>query len=129
MAQPFRTRARARAAAFALLAALSGLAAAGPAYAQMVNSAATARKGLHLAAIACSTCHQVAADERRTPALAPLAPSFDAIAQRPGIDEDALAHFITTTRRGADHPSGMPNPYLLEYQVKEVVAYILSLRR
>jgi hypothetical protein len=36
-----------------------------------------------------------------------------------------LEHFIITTR----HPTSMPNPYLLEYQVQEVVTYILSLRK
>jgi mono/diheme cytochrome c family protein len=129
MAQPFQTKARAMAHAFTLLATLFALAMAGSARAQMVNSANTARKGLFLATVACSTCHQVAGDQRSVPVLAPPAPSFDAIAQRQGINEDALEHFIATTRRSPDHPNSMPNPYLLEYQVREVVTYILSLRK
>jgi hypothetical protein len=36
---------------------------------------------------------------------------------------------MTTTHRGLDNPSGMPNPSLLDYQVKEVTVYLLSLRK
>lgn len=129
MRLPFQATYRANVCAFMALAAVSILTTAGPAWAQMVNSADTARKGHDLAAIACSNCQQVAVNQRSAPALAPPAPSFDAIAQRPDINEDALEHFITTTRRSVDHPTGMPNPYLLEYQVREVVTYILSLRK
>ena len=102
---------------------------AGPAWAQMVNSAETARKGHDLATVVCSNCHQLAVDQRAAPILAPPAPSFDSIAQRPDINADVLEHFIITTRRSEDHPTSMPNPYLLEYQVQEVVTYILSLRK
>ena len=42
---------------------------------------------------------------------------------------DWLENFITTTHRGLDNPSGMPNPSLLDYQVKQVTAYLLSLRK
>jgi len=109
--------------------ALTILPIAGPAWAQMVNSAETARKGHDLATVVCSNCHQLAVDQRAAPILAPPAPSFDSIAQRPDINADVLEHFIITTRRSVDHPTSMPNPYLLEYQVQEVVAYILSLRK
>ena len=95
----------------------------------MVNSADTARKGHDLANIACSNCHQVAVDQRAAPVLANPAPSFDSIARRPDINADTLEHFITSTRRNLDHPTDMPNPYLLEYQVQQVVTYILSLRK
>jgi cytochrome c1 len=115
--------------AFRLLAALPILAIAAPAGAQMVNSAHTARKGHDLATIACSHCHQVSFDQRATPVLATPAPSFDSIAQRPDINADVLEHFISSTSRNLDHPTDMPNPYLLEYQVQQVVTYILSLRK
>jgi cytochrome c551/c552 len=129
MTPPFQTKARAMECAFKLLAALSLLAIAAPAGAQMVNSADTARKGHDLANIACSNCHQVAVDQRAAPVLATPAPSFDSIAQRTDINADALEHFITSTRRSSDHPTDMPNPYLLEYQVQQVLTYILSLRK
>ena len=84
----------------------------------MVNSADTTRKGHDLASIACSNCHQVAVDQRAAPVLASPAPSFDSIAQRPDINANVLEHFITSTRRNLDHPTDMPNPYLLEYQLR-----------
>jgi mono/diheme cytochrome c family protein len=124
--RPFQVKDRAMVSAFT---APTILPIADPAWAQMVNSADTARKGLYLAAIACSTCHKVAVDQRAAPVPAPPAPSFDSIAQRPDLNADALEHFITSTRRNVDHPADMPNPYLLEYQVQEIVAYILSLRK
>jgi hypothetical protein len=46
-----------------------------------------------------------------------------------GYQRGCFEHFIITTRRSVDHPTSMPNPYLLEYQVQEVVTYILSLRK
>jgi mono/diheme cytochrome c family protein len=115
--------------AFTALAALCALGIASPASAQMVNSAATVRKGQDLAAIACATCHKVAGDRRTAPILPTPAPSFDTIAQRPDIDAGILENFITTTGRNAEHPSAMPNPYLLDYQVQQIVTYILSLRK
>jgi mono/diheme cytochrome c family protein len=129
MIHPFQTKARAMECAFALLATLSILAIVGPAWAQMVNSADTARKGRDLATVACSNCHQVTVDQRAAPILTSPASSFDSIAQRPDINAGVLEHFITSTRRTLDHPTDMPNPYLLEYQVQQVVTYILSLRK
>ena len=129
MKRPFQVKHRAMVSAFIALAALSILTTTGPAWAQMVNSADTARKGHDLATVACSNCHQVAVDQRVAPLLVRPAPSFDSIAQRSDINADVLEHFIITTRRSVDHPTSMPNPYLLEYQVQEVVTYILSLRK
>ena len=129
MKRPFQVKHRAMVSAFIALAALSILTTAGPAWAQMVNSADAARKGHDLATVACSNCHQVAVDQRAAPLPVRPAPSFDSIAQRPDINADVLEHFIITTRRSVDHPADMPNQYLLEYQVQEVVTYILSLRK
>jgi cytochrome c1 len=36
---------------------------------------------------------------------------------------------VTTTHRGLDEPNGMPNPYLVDYQIKQVIAYMMSLRK
>lgn len=129
MTHSLRTRNRATQRSRTLLVMLSFLAIAGPAWAQMVNSAGTARKGHDLAAVACAHCHQVAVGQRPGPQVSPPAPSFQSIAQRPNIDANVLEHFITSTRRSLDHPTDMPNPYLLDYQVQQVITYILSLRR
>jgi cytochrome c1 len=100
-----------------------------PARAQEGNTANEVNKGHELAAIVCSNCHLAAADQRFPPILNPPAPSFTSIAQRKDVTAESLAKFITTTHRGLDNPSGMPNPSLADYQVKEVVAYLLSLRK
>jgi mono/diheme cytochrome c family protein len=97
--------------------------------AQEGNGANEVSRGHELAAIVCSNCHVAAADQRFPPILNPPAPSFTSIAQRKDVTAESLAKFITTTHRGLDNPSGMPNPSLADYQVKQVVAYLLSLRK
>jgi len=88
-----------------------------------------ARKGHQLAATICAVCHVAASDQAYQPILNPPAPSFASIAQRKDTNADSLRHFITTTHRGLDAPKGMPDPDLMDYQVKEIIAYILSLRK
>jgi hypothetical protein len=41
----------------------------------------------------------------------------------------SLEHFLKTTHEGLDNPKGMENPGLADFQVKTIVAYILSLRK
>ncbi len=79
----------------------------------------------------CSASGQEAtsADQAHMPVLNPPAPPFGSIAQRTDISVEWLEKFISTTHKCLDNPSGMPNPLLLEYQVKQVVAYILCLRK
>jgi mono/diheme cytochrome c family protein len=101
----------------------------GPAFTRPSNTADDVRKGHDLAALVCANCHVAAADQRFTPVLNPPAPSFESIAQRSGTTAESLEKFMTTTHRGLDNPGGMPNPYLMDYQVKQVVAYMLSLRK
>ena len=99
----------------------------GPTFAQ--NTENDAGKGHDLATLVCANCHVAAADQRFTPILNPPAPSFESIAQRPDTTAQSLEKFMTTTHRGIDNPGGMPNPYLMDYQVKQITAYILSLRK
>ena len=96
---------------------------------QETTSADDLRKGHQLAIMVCAFCHVAAPDQARMPILDPPAPSFESIAQRTDISADWLEKFISTTHRGLDNPSGMPNPSLLDYQVKQVAAYLLSLRK
>jgi len=100
-----------------------------PAWAQAGDASDEVRKGHHLAALVCAICHVAAADQPYEPVLRPPAPSFASIAQRMDLDAAKLQKFIATTHRGLDEPNGMPNPELLDSQVKEVVAYLLSLRK
>jgi mono/diheme cytochrome c family protein len=97
----------------------------GPAAAQEDEVA----QGHHLATLICSACHVAAPDQDFEPILRPPAPTFASIAQRNDITADFLRTFLTTTHRDVSNPKGMPNPLLLDYQVKEISAYILSLRK
>jgi cytochrome c1 len=96
---------------------------------QETTSANHLRKGHRLAIMVCAFCHVAAPDQARMPILDPPAPSFESIAQRTDVTAEWLEKFISTTHRGSDYPSGMPNPPLLDYQVKQVTAYLLSPRK
>lgn len=70
----------------------------------------------------CAACHVVAKDQTTRPILKPPAPSFSVIARRPSVTEAFLRGFLRT-------PHGkMPNPELADFQIDEVVAYMLSLK-
>ncbi len=85
------------------------------------------RKGHFLAAHICAICHVAAADQAYPPIMKPPASSFASIAQR--MDAESLKNFMATTHRGLNNPKGMPNPQLMDYQINQLVAYILSLRK
>jgi mono/diheme cytochrome c family protein len=86
-------------------------------------------RGHHLATLICSACHVAAPDQNFEPILRPPAPPFMSIAQRSDVTADFLRTFLATTHRDISSPNGMPNPQLLDYQIKEISAYILSLRK
>jgi mono/diheme cytochrome c family protein len=71
----------------------------------------------------CAACHVVAKDQQSAPILKPPAPSFAAIVRRPKTTEAFLRAFL-----GAPHGK-MPNPQLADFQIDEVVAYMLSLKQ
>ncbi len=116
-----------RMASVALLVSAVTVAALHPAQAQ--DNAADVSAGHNLAVKICAVCHVAAPDQRTQPMLQPPAPPLAAIVQRPNVTADSLRTFMTTTHRGLDTPNGMPNPDLADYQVKQVVAYLLSLRK
>lgn len=87
------------------------------------------QQGKRLAMLICSNCHIVARDQPFEPILRPPASSFEFIAQRSTINNDSVRTFLTTTHRDISNPEGMPNPQLLDYQIKQVAAYLLSLRK
>lgn len=111
------------------LAAIMSCIAACSAFGQTSTTPDDVRKGHDLAVTVCAICHVGAPDQAAKPLMKPPAPSFESIAQRKGIDADSLQKFMNTTHRGLDNPLGMPNPELMDYQVKQLVAYILSLRK
>lgn len=100
-----------------------------PAWGQGSDAADDVRKGHHLATMLCTNCHIAAPDQSYEPTLSPPAPSFESIAQRTDISAERLKKFLTTTHQGLDNPKGMPAPNLADFQMKEIVAYILSLHK
>jgi mono/diheme cytochrome c family protein len=97
----------------------------GPASAQE-NAVA---QGHQLATLICSACHVAAPDQSFAPILVPPAPPFVSIAQRSDVTADFLRTFLATTHRDISNPKGMPNPQLLDYQIEQISAYVLSLRK
>ena len=82
-----------------------------------------------MATLICSSCHVAARDQPFEPILRPPAPSFDSIAQRSSFTNDFVQTFLTTAHRDISNPTGMPNPQLLDYQTKQIAAYLASLRK
>ncbi len=99
-----------------------------PALAQEADSDDVAQ-GHHLATLICSACHVAASDQPFEPILRPPAPSFVAIAQRPSTTAESVQKFLATTHRDISNPQGMPNPQLLDSQVRQLTAYLVSLRK
>jgi mono/diheme cytochrome c family protein len=79
------------------------------------------RQGRQLALDVCASCHAVHAGQTRSPLA--TAPSFEAVANTPGMTAAALAFWLTAH----SHPT-MPNLILTWQQLRDVSAYILSLR-
>ncbi len=99
------------------------------AWAEDGYAAEEVHKGHHLAIMLCYQCHIAAPDQSYFPTLSPPAPSFESIAQREDISASSLQKFLATTHQGLNNPNGMPNPNLADFQIKQIVAYILSLRK
>jgi mono/diheme cytochrome c family protein len=101
-----------------------------PALAQDGNfTAADVSAGHDLAIKVCAVCHLAAPDQRAQPMLKPPAPPFAQIMQGRDITAGSLRTFLMTTHRGLDQPNGMPNPSLADFQVKQAIAYLMSLRK
>jgi mono/diheme cytochrome c family protein len=86
------------------------------------------QNGHYLAVLMCSNCHVAGPDQSIEPVLQPPAPSFDSIAKRSTTTAETIRAFLTTTHRNLGNPAGMPNPELVDFQTRQVVAYLLSLR-
>jgi mono/diheme cytochrome c family protein len=83
-----------------------------------------ARQGLRYAQKMCAECHAVSARQPRSPL--PDAPSFQAIANTPGMTGTALAVWFRTSHPVL--PKTMPNLVIEDDDMDNVIAYILSLR-
>ena len=99
------------------------------AWSQEPSSSDEVLKGRHLAVVLCSNCHVAGPDQLVEPVLRPPASPFESIAQRDTTSMDSIRTFMTTTHRDISNPNGMPNPELLDFQLTQVAAYLLSLRK
>src|SRR5262245_42913879 len=80
----------------------------------------SAQQGLRLARSICSECHLVVKEAGRS--NDPAAPTFEAIANTPGLTAATLASALQTAHKT------MPNVVLKADDLSDIVAYILSLR-
>jgi mono/diheme cytochrome c family protein len=82
--------------------------------------------GRNFAGRVCGACHVLTRDE--LPVLSPPGPSFAVLAQRPSLTEPALREFLGSNHRGLGPHEAMPNPRLVDYQIDEIVAFMMSLK-
>jgi mono/diheme cytochrome c family protein len=76
----------------------------------------------------CGACHAVTGQRDELPVLSPPGPSFAVLAQRPSLTEPALREFLGSNHRGLGPHEAMPNPRLADYQIDEIVAFMMSLK-
>lgn len=76
----------------------------------------------------CGACHVVTAQSKETPLLSPPAPSFAVLAQRPLLTEQALREFLASNHAAMGPHEAMPNPRLVDYQIDEIAAFMMSLK-
>lgn len=88
-----------------------------------------AEAGRALALLACTGCHVVAQDQPFKPIrdALPRPPDFKEIANRTHTTEASLLHHLETLPAVPTN-SHMPNPTLSSQELRDVVAFIISLR-
>jgi mono/diheme cytochrome c family protein len=87
------------------------------------------QQGHRWAIVICSLCHVVAPDQEIEPVLRPPAPSFESIVRRSTTSIESVRTFLQTTHRDLRTGEGMPKPQLMDFQIRQVAAYLLSLRK
>ena len=103
-----------------LSAALASAAQAGTADGNLVAA------GRDFAQRVCGACHVVT--PQREPVLSPPAPSFVVLARRPSLTEQTLREFLGSNHGTMPPQEAMPNPRLVDYQIDEIVAFMMSLK-
>jgi cytochrome c553 len=98
--------------------------------AERKSAAGDADAGRHLALYACTGCHIVSLNQPFRPIYAglPHPPDFKEIASRPGVTADSLEHYLQSSPTVPER-SGMANMDLSNTQLRDVVAFILTLRQ
>jgi cytochrome c1 len=92
-------------------------------------AAGDAEAGRALALQACTGCHVVQQDQRFKPVFTgpPHPPDFKDIANAPHVTAASLQHHLKTLPTVPQQPS-MANPDLTSKELRDVVAFILTLR-
>lgn len=83
------------------------------------DEASDIRAGQELAARVCSPCHVIAPS---------AGPSFAEIANGDKAAPESLRAFLRSVHISMSHPGAMPNPELTEQQIRQISAYIATLR-
>ncbi len=76
----------------------------------------------------CGACHVVTGQRDELPVLSPPGPSFAVLTQRPSLTEQALRDFLASNHHDMGSHQAMPNPRLADYQIDEIVAFMMSLK-
>jgi mono/diheme cytochrome c family protein len=97
--------------------------------AQEPGAAGDVQAGRAVALKICRVCHMVSAGPQREPVMKPPAPSFESIANRPGATSDSLLAFLETKHRSVGNYKEMPGLKITDEQSRDVVHYIMSLRK
>jgi mono/diheme cytochrome c family protein len=84
--------------------------------------------GRKFAGRVCGACHVVEQQRDELPVLAPPGPSFAVLAQRPQLTEASLRDFLGSNHRGMGPHEAMLIPRLADYQIDEIVAFMMSLK-
>lgn len=82
--------------------------------------------GRQIALDICAACHAVG--QQSEPILKPPAPPFRDIANEPDASFASLKAFLITTHAKVSSSPTMPNPFLTDDRLADVVSYILSFR-
>jgi mono/diheme cytochrome c family protein len=98
--------------------------------AERKSAAGDADAGRHLALYACTGCHIVSPNQPFRPIYAglPHPPDFKEIASKPGVTAASLEHYLQSLPTVPGR-SGMANMDLSNAQLRDIVAFILTLRR
>ena len=84
--------------------------------------------GRKFAGRVCGACHVVTQQRDELPVLAQPGPSFAVLAQRPLLTEQSLRELLGSNHRTLGPAQAMPNPRLADYQIDEIVAFMMSLK-
>ena len=77
----------------------------------------------------CAACHVVGPDQKSPPILKPPAPSFASIAKSSTTSQESLRKLLSSPHGNLGKKGKMPNPMLADYQIDEVIAYLLDLQK